>query len=147
MAKLTQAQINERIAASVKKRPPHEKIDNSERLTTSGLRIVHFLPEGLALNAVNQQRIRNTNVPPAERVEKEFRARADGLTVAYKPSVRNPAVLEISTALCRKGDVFSRKMGTKLAIENFQAGRTVFVPAMADVGPVGALRDMFDNGY
>lgn len=122
---ITPAEIAARIAASTAKRPPAQRINNTTLLAASGLRVVHFLPQRL-----------NTAT-----------GRGEGLTVAYRPVVKRPTVIEISTTVCRKGDTFSRKMGTRGAVENFQAGRTVFVPTMGDVGPVQSLRDMFSNGY
>lgn len=135
MTKLTKAEIQARIEASAQKKPKFEKINNSERLAVSGVRIVHLLPDRLAMAAA---------AAPEGRMHP---SRGTGLTVAYRPSVRSPAVLEIATAICRAGDTFSRKMGTKLAIENFQSGRTVFVPAIPERGPVASIFDMFANEY
>lgn len=124
-ASLTKAEIAIRIAAAEEKRVKHERINNAERLKASGLRIVHILPRN------------NGNLYPRDRL---------GMTVAYRPVFRRPSVIEVSTALCRKGDVFSRKMGTKTAIENFQNGHTVFIPATnPGRDPVWTVRDTFGH--
>lgn len=52
-----------------------------------------------------------------------------GLTAAFKIKGRR---VEIATALTHHSDCFTKKMGTKLAIEHFRAGKTVFLPVSRD---------------
>lgn len=125
---MTEEEIHARKAASMAKRPAHEKIDNTKRLADSGLRVVH-LPPRPGFDGIG------------------FRNNNKGLTVAWRPNDNNGnrahAVIEVATALCKRGDVFSRKLGTKQAIENYQAGKKCFVP-LVDDDPVATIKSMFD---
>lgn len=80
------------------------RINNAEIIKTHGLRIMHFRPT-------------------------DHHA---GLTIAFKQSNRN--VLEIATAVVHPFDTFTKKTGTKLAAENFVAGRTAFLPIRKEYG-------------
>lgn len=62
------------------------------------------------------------------------------ITVAYRPPTSK--VLEISTSLCRKGDNFSRKFGTRQAVQHFLAGKTIFIPR-GNAQPVWVIQDLF----
>lgn len=76
-----------------------EKIDNTEGLKNLGIRIKHYN---------NQQRANSR------------------FTIGYR--FIGYSVVEIATAICHKGDTFTKKVGTKKVIENFQAGNTILVP-------------------
>ena len=89
------------------KKAPREKIDNTQLLKDTGLRIRHF-----------------------HTVDRFGYPRLRDLTVAYKEG-RN--TVEIATAVVHPSDCFSRKMGTKTACENFVAGKTVVVPKVEDM--------------
>ena len=52
-----------------------------------------------------------------------------GMTVAFKPKGSR---VEISTAVQHRHDTFTKKIGTKLAIEHFIAGKTIFLPSRKD---------------
>ena len=95
-----------------------ERINNTQLLADSGLRIVHIHPD----NCVNGR----------------------GMTFAYRPG-RGNSVVEVSTAIVNRGDTFSRKIGTKTAIEHFLAGKTVFMPLGHVKNPVLALQSMSEN--
>lgn len=89
---------------------PVPRIDNTSLLHESGLRIIHF---------------------PPDMTRREGSAARKGFTVAYRPhddKSGGKTVVEISTSLCKRGDTFSKKMGTKTAVENFLKGKTIFVP-------------------
>jgi hypothetical protein len=90
-----------------------EVINNTQVLADTGLRIVHFVP--------------------TDRHEK-------GFTVAFRPT--NKPVVEISTSICKNGDTFSKKMGTRTAIENFQKGRTILLPYNKLKGVIPSLKDL-----
>jgi len=51
--------------------------------------------------------------------------RKRGITVAYKDKGSR---IEFSTSVQHRADTFSKKIGTKLAIEHFDGGHTVVVP-------------------
>jgi len=74
-----------------------DKIDNTQLLADTGLSIVH----------VNN--IGDDDKPRS-------------MTIAYKGSDR---LVEIATSVTHPQDRFCRKIGTKLAVENFQAGKKV----------------------
>lgn len=73
--------------------------NNGELLKAHGLKLVHIRPHN------------------------DFGGR--GMTVAYKDANKN--VIEIATAIVHTNDTFTKKTGARVAIENFVAGRTVFV--------------------
>lgn len=50
-----------------------------------------------------------------------------GMTVAYK---RLSGHVELATAVQHRNDVFTKKMGTKTAIEHFHAGKTISLAAL-----------------
>lgn len=52
-----------------------------------------------------------------------------GLTIAYK---LKSSRVEIATAVQHRNDAFTKKVGTKVAIEHFLAGKTVTLPAYKD---------------
>ena len=85
----------------------HEKIDNTQRIKDAGVRIRHFH----TTDRFGYPRMRD-------------------LTVAFKEG-RN--TIEIATAVVHPSDCFSRKMGTKTAVENFVAGKTVLIPKTEDI--------------
>jgi hypothetical protein len=49
-----------------------------------------------------------------------------GMTIAYQQVNRN--VLEIATSIVHPFDTFTKKTGTRLAVEAFVAGRTTYIP-------------------
>lgn len=88
-------------------RPKTPKINNTDLLKQTGLRIRHFH----GTDRFGYPRMRE-------------------MTVAY---IEKRGRLEIATAVVHSQDRFCRKMGTKQAIENFLAGKTVTVPAAQDL--------------
>jgi hypothetical protein len=89
--------------------PRPDPIDNSElveRFRAEGGQIVHIIPKKLLGGQYTR-----------------------GITVAFK---RKSGHIEMATAVQHRNDTFTKKMGTKTAIEHFDAGRTVSLPA----GPV-----------
>ncbi len=64
--------------------------------------------------------------------------RVRGMTVAFIP--KNGRV-EIATAIQHRNDNFTKKVGTKTAIEHFNAGKTVFLPVQNGIIHQ-ALRDL-----
>lgn len=71
-----------------------------------------------------------------------------GVTIAYrKPNMKNPKILEIATAVLHNSDSFTKKIGTRTAIEYFVAGRTINVPVDRLYGVVGSLKRMFNTIY
>ena len=95
-----------KFGANYTPRPKAPKIDNTQLLKETGVKIRHFH----TIDRFGYNRPRN-------------------LTVAFK---EGRSTLEIATAVVHPSDCFSRKMGTKLACEAFQAGRTVRVPKALD---------------
>lgn len=52
--------------------------------------------------------------------------RRRGITIAFK---ERSGHIEIATAVTHRSDTFTKKIGTKTAIEHFKAGRVVTLPA------------------
>jgi hypothetical protein len=85
-----------------------EKIDNTQLLKDTGLKIRHF-----------------------HTVDRYGYSRPRNLTVAFK---EGRSTLEIATAVVHPSDCFSRKVGTKLACEAFCDGHRIVVPKALDFG-------------
>jgi hypothetical protein len=79
-----------------------EHTPNGELLATHGLKVMHIRP-----NAHTGHR---------------------GMTIAYRQQHRKASVVEIATALVHPSDTFTKKIGTRLAVESFVAGQTVLLP-------------------
>jgi hypothetical protein len=56
----------------------------------------------------------------------EFNSKG-GLTVAYSWKKFN-SFIEVATAHCSEQDIFIRKVGTRMAIENLNAGKCIKIP-------------------
>ena len=60
--------------------------------------------------------------------------RAGGYTIAYRPSYyagrKTGKMVDVAVAYCSEGDVFSKKIGRDLAINNFREGMVIQVPAL-----------------
>lgn len=52
-----------------------------------------------------------------------------GVTFAYK---LNNGRIEFSTAVQHKNDTFTKKIGTKTAIEHFREGKTIILPCRSE---------------
>jgi hypothetical protein len=90
--------------------------NNGELLKEHGLKVVHIRPDSDV-----------------------FAGR--GMTVAYRDVNRN--VIEIATAIVHTTDTFTKKIGTRIAVENFIAGRTVFVRKLRNTGyPVSSAESL-----
>ena len=87
---------------------PREHIDNTQLLKDTGLRVRHIRS---TVNGLNSSSTRD-------------------VTIAFRDGNN---VLEIATSVVNPVDCFSRKVGTKLAVENFLAGKTVRVPKVLDM--------------
>lgn len=59
-----------------------------------------------------------------------------GVTFAYRVRGRR---IEIATALTHSVDTFTKKVGTKTAIEHFRAGKTIFLPFGKDATVAASL--------
>lgn len=95
--------------------PVREKIDNSALLAETGVRIIH-------INRVA------TGGP--------------SMTVAYKEI--NKSHIKIATSVCHKSDSFDKKIGTKLAVNNFLDGKTIIIPN-PKYNVTEALKEMFGD--
>jgi hypothetical protein len=60
-----------------------------------------------------------------------------GVTVAFK---KKGGRMEIATAIQHRSDCFSKKVGTKTAIEHFHAGKTITLPIHRDY-PLESLQN------
>jgi hypothetical protein len=102
MSNLVQYNLGQQIKNNAEKlfgKPePAPRIDNGPLLAETGLRIVHF-----------------------NRVEEGGRS----MTVAFKTT---GSLVEVATAITHPSDAFTRKLGTKTAVEAFLAGKTVRIP-------------------
>lgn len=73
-----------------------------------------------------------------------------GVTIAYRKmnEHKNCRMVEVATAYCSPQDIFSKKIGTRKALDNFLAGKTIMVPARRkdnDDAIVLTLRNTFWN--
>lgn len=125
---LTQAQIDAKIAEARAKRPITEKINNSALLAGTDARIVH-IRKNEAIQLQEGQEPLDQLLANRE------------LTIAYKRHGNN--IVEIATAITHSQDTFTKKIGTKLACEHFNAGQTVRVPINDKLNLVHQLRRMF----
>lgn len=62
-----------------------------------------------------------------------------GMTIAYR---ERSGHIEVATALTHRADCFEKKIGTKTAIEHFNAGRVISVPKARN-GALDSLRSAF----
>lgn len=62
-----------------------------------------------------------------------------GMTIAYR---ERSGHVEVATAVTHRADCFEKKIGTKTAIEHFNAGRVISVPKVKD-RVLSSLRDAF----
>jgi hypothetical protein len=63
--------------------------------------------------------------------------RKGGMTVAFKKSNRYPRgrMVEVAVAVCSPDDTFSRKIGTKLALEKFFSEQVIELPLLEFYSP------------
>lgn len=64
-----------------------------------------------------------------------------GMTVAFK---LKGGRAEVATAVTHRVDCFTKKIGTKTAIDHFRAGKTVFLPVGGD-RPAQSLQYFFSD--
>jgi hypothetical protein len=112
--KLPDTNLFETMMNIAKTKTPKEKIDNTQLLKDTGLRIRHIR--------------RNSREFPDSTATRD-------VTIAYRDG---GDTIEIATAVVHPNDCFSRKMGTKLAVEGFQAGKVTRIPKTIDYG-MGSL--------
>jgi len=96
------------LTAPIKEEKP-APIDNSElvkKFREEGGQIIHIRPHRYVSGRVSR-----------------------GVTVAFR--VKKSRV-EIATAVQHRDDDFTKKIGTKTAIEHFNAGKTIFLPIIND---------------
>lgn len=69
-----------------------------------------------------------------------------GMTFAFKKVNHN--VMEVSTAILHRNDTFTKRTGSKVAIGNFTAGKTVFLPIIGGRkgSPIDTLKTLFGGG-
>jgi len=115
------------IQVNIPAKTPREKINNSGILADTGIRIMHFLPQ----YGVYSKDYYN-------HFPKVLRRR--GMTVAY---IATGGLVEVATAVCHPRDTFTKKVGTKLAVEAFLAGQTVLLPVEKGVTPQNAVLRYF----
>lgn len=69
------------------------------------------------------------------------------MTIVYRVPQRSDRVLEIATAVLHPLDDYTKKVGAKIAIDNFLAGKTVLVPRNPKQNPAHIFRHMFGGFY
>jgi len=67
-----------------------------------------------------------------------------GITVAYR-QLKTDSFIEVATALCSDRDIYDRKIGTTLAVEQFMNLRRIRVPSFG-ADPAAAIEQLF-RGY
>ena len=104
---------------------------------------------------------RGTKAPPANTREKlnnselveEFRA-SGGRIYHHRPSpsgargvtfafVQRGSRMEVSSAVQHRNDTFTKKIGTRLAIEHFRAGKTILLPCRAGCSALLILKLLY----
>ncbi|KWA83916.1 hypothetical protein WL29_21355 [Burkholderia ubonensis] len=71
----------------------------------------------------------------------EYALHQGGITVAFR-QLREDSFVEISTAMCSMKDVYNRKVGTTLAVEQFMNHRRIRVPAFC-LEPAEVVESLF----
>lgn len=76
--------------------------------------------------------------------------RKGGMTIAFKKSNRYPRgrMVEVAVAVCSPDDTFSRKIGTKLALEKFFSEEVIELPLLEFYSPEDinqAVKQAFSN--
>lgn len=106
-----------------------EPTNIGELLKANGLGVFHVRPK-------NDDTFETLTGIPARRA----------MTIVYKQPHRNARVLEIATAVLHPLDDYTKKVGAKLAIDNFLAGKTVLIPrTYRKAPPAITLRNFFSN--
>jgi hypothetical protein len=69
-----------------------------------------------------------------------------GMTFAFRRVNQN--VMEVSTAILHRNDTFTKRTGSKVAIGNFTAGKTVFLPILGGRkgSPILTIKTLFGGG-
>lgn len=107
--------LDEANKAPLLNKPEREQINNKEavgQFRATGGRILHFRPSFV---------------------------RSRGFSVAF---VHKGGRITFSTALQHRADDFTKKMGTKTALEHFLEGKTVTLPLGNAECPINALRNL-----
>lgn len=118
------------IATEIVTKEEQESVNIGELLKQHGLGVFHVRPD--------------TRDPMLESITGFPLKRA--MTIVYKLPTRGARTLEIATAILHPSDDYTKKVGAKIAIDNFLAGKTVLVPRKyRRSSPVLSLREMF--GY
>lgn len=73
-----------------------------------------------------------------------FGSHTGGITVAYRKE-KNVSYMEIATAICSDKDIYDRKRGTVVAVEQFANLRRIRVPLFG-AHPADAVEHLF-SGY
>ena len=111
----TQEQIDASIARSQAKAPRKADFSNADLVADSGLNIAHFQREDTPLTR--------------------------DITVAYEVVSNN--LLKVATSMCHPSDTFTKKFGTRQAIENFQNGNFIDMPRDKSLTPYHQIGMMF----
>lgn len=93
--------------------------------------------KAIAEDGISIKHFRLTLVTP----EADMGSHTGGLTVAYR-KLSTDSFVEIATAICSRHDVYSRKVGTALAVEQFANMRRIRVPAF-DGSPSEVVEALF----
>lgn len=98
-----------------------QPLSNQELMERAGVNVVHIAPD----------------------TANSFRPKGrKGVTVAFKQAA--PGLnIELAVAVCNPEDTFTKKIGTRVAVANFIAGKRVFLPDNRGEGAVLALRRAF----
>ncbi len=63
-----------------------------------------------------------------------------GVTFAF--IAHKSSRVEVASAVQHRADVFTKKMGTKNAIEHFNQGKTMVLPLRSGIHPIDVLKSM-----
>ena len=106
MARIPAAALAKMEARAAEKREPIDNTELVRQFRAQGGHIVHVRPRAVFNGAVTR-----------------------GMTVAF---VIKGGRIQLATAVTHRADDFTKKIGTKTAIEHFNAGKTVFLPFRGD---------------
>lgn len=106
--------VQRRLAAIKKHRRGAGALDNQKPVINNEALVAEFRDGGGSVLHVRPERLHGDKATWTR-----------GMTLAY---VQKGGRIEVATSVTHRSDSFTKKVGTKTAIEHFHAGKTVFLP-------------------
>lgn len=121
-------------------------------MTPSNFKTLEFIPSPLkeAEEFIRQELLRKAKVCGVGivHIHEHNSWRKGGMTVAFKKcnQYKHGRMVEVAVSVCSPEDIFSRKIGTKMALEKFFDGYTIELPLLTFSQPEdinGAVKEAF----